>query len=76
MDIVYAAEKPSIAKLLGDYVRHDVEPEEINVTENPDQTGSFYVGWRLHCYVLSPSGEIASEARVTALPIERRSSAD
>ena len=72
MDIVYAAEKPSIAKLLGDYIRHEVEPEDIDVTENPAETGSFYVGWRLHRYVLSPSGEIASEARVTELPIRNR----
>ncbi len=61
MDVIYAAEKPSIAKLLGDYVKQDVDPEEINVTENPSETGSFYIGWKLHRYVLSPAGEIASE---------------
>lgn len=64
MDIVYAAEKPSIAKLLGDFVRRDVEPEEIKVTANPNETGSFYIGWGLNRYVLSPSGRIASDARV------------
>ena len=61
MDVIYAAEKPSIAKLLGDYVKQEVDPEEINVTENPSETGSFYVGWKLRRYVLSPAGEIASE---------------
>ena len=58
MDIVYAAEKPSIAKLLGDYVKHDVEPEEIQVIENPNETGSFYIGSRFGRHVLSPSGGI------------------
>ena len=62
MDIVYAAEKPSIASLLGDYVERSVRPEEIKVTENPAETGSFFIGWRLRRYVLSPSGEIASDA--------------
>lgn len=58
MDIIYAAEKPSIARLLSDHTRRRVEPEDIDVTENPDQTGSFYIGWRFKHFVLSPSGEI------------------
>jgi len=62
MDVIYAAEKPSIAKLLGDYVKREVSPEDINVTENPNETGSFYIGWRFRRYVLSPSGAIASDA--------------
>jgi hypothetical protein len=61
MDVIYAAEKASIAELLGDYVNQDVRPEEISVTENPSETGSFFVGWRLQRYMLSPAGEIASE---------------
>lgn len=61
MDVIYAAEKTSIAELLGDYVNQDVHPEEISVIENPSETGSFYVGWRFNRYVLSPAGEIASE---------------
>ncbi|MBT8103186.1 MAG: hypothetical protein KJO95_09475 [Gammaproteobacteria bacterium] len=60
MDIVYAAEKPSIAKLLSDYTRRTVMPEEIQVTENPDETGSFYIGFKLDHYVLSPNGVIES----------------
>jgi hypothetical protein len=58
MDVVYAAEKRSIAEIFGDYVRQNVHPEEIDVTENPGETGSFYIGWRLRRYVLSPAGEI------------------
>ena len=61
MDIVYAAEKPSIAKLLGDHIKRRVTPDEIKVTENPDETGSFYVGWQLRKYVLSPDGQIAPD---------------
>jgi hypothetical protein len=61
MDIIYAAEKPSIATLLSQYVRRQVRPEEIKVSENPDETGSFYIGFDLDHYVLSPSGEIAPD---------------
>lgn len=58
MDVVYAAERQSIAKLLADYVKQDIRPHEIDLVENPAQTGSFYIGWRLRRYVLSPAGEI------------------
>ena len=61
MDIIYAAEKPSIATLLSQYVRRKVRPDEIKVSENPDETGSFYIGFDLDHYVLSPSGEIAPD---------------
>jgi len=61
MDIVYAAEKPSIAKLLSDHTQCTVEPEEIRVTENPGETGSFCIGWQFEHYVLSPNGEIVSD---------------
>lgn len=58
MDIVYAAEKPSIAKLLSEHMRRRVSPEEIRVTENPDETGSFYIGFQLDHYVMWPNGAI------------------
>lgn len=61
MDIVYAAEKPSIAGLLSDHVQHRVEARDIEVSANPDETGSFLVRWRLGDYVLSPSGELMPE---------------
>ena len=61
MDIVIAAEKPSIAKLMGDFIRRSVKPEDIKVTENPDETGSFYIGFELDRYVMSPNGEIESD---------------
>lgn len=59
MDIVYAAEKPSIAKLFSEHLKRRVAPEEIRVSENPDETGSFFVGFDLDHYRLSPNGEIA-----------------
>jgi hypothetical protein len=60
MDIVIAAEKPSIARLLSEYMRQRINPDEIEVTENPDETGSFYIGFQFDQYVMSPSGEIES----------------
>jgi len=61
MDIVYAAEKTSIAKLLSEHTHRRIGPEEIRVSENPDETGSFFVGWQFEHYVLSPDGRIADE---------------
>lgn len=61
MDIVYAAEKPSIAKLLSDHTQRQVEPEDIQVTENPDETGSFRIGWQFKHYVMSPNGSIVAD---------------
>jgi hypothetical protein len=60
MDIIYAAEKPSIAKLLSDHICEPIYPEDIDVVENPDETGSFRIGWRFKKFLLSPAGEIAS----------------
>ena len=67
MNIVYAAERPSIANLIEDHVRQSVTPEEIQVTENPNETGSFYVDWRQERYVLSPAGQIGSDTRKRCL---------
>ena len=60
MEIVYAAEKLSIADLLSDFVKSKVEPEDIVVSENPDETGSFYIGLEFDRFVLSPDGVIES----------------
>ena len=61
MNIVYAAEKPSIAKLLSEYTKVRVRPQDIKVTENPDETGSFFIGFRFDQYVLSPNGQIEAD---------------
>ena len=58
MDIVYAAEKSSIAKLFSERLRRRVRPEDIRVSENPEETGSFFVGIKLDHYVLAPNGKI------------------
>ncbi len=60
MDIVYAAEKPSIADVLSDRLRDRVQPQDIEVRENPDETGSFLVKWRFNHYVVSPHGSVIS----------------
>ena len=60
MDIIYAAEKPSIAKLLSAHTRRLVRPQDIMVTENLDETGSFFIGFQFDQYVLSPDGKIES----------------
>lgn len=61
MDIVIAAEKTSIAKLLGDHIHRDISPEEIELAENPDETGSFFIGLDFDHYRLTPDGEIVTE---------------
>lgn len=61
MDIIIAAEKPSIAKLLSEHTRRRVAPDEIELRENPDETGSFYIGWQFEQFVLSPDGRIEAE---------------
>ena len=58
MDIVIAAEKPSIARLLSQHTRRNIQPEDILVAENPEETGSFYIGHALRRYVMSPDGSI------------------
>ncbi|MDH3846707.1 MAG: hypothetical protein OEV10_03340 [Gammaproteobacteria bacterium] len=61
MNIVIAAEKSSIATLLSDFVKRHVNPDEIKITENPDETGSFFVGLQCERFILSPNGEIAAD---------------
>jgi len=66
MNIVYAAEKPSIAKVLSEHVKRTIAPSDINVTANPDETGSFLIRWQFDRYVLSPNGEVATDVLVLA----------
>lgn len=58
MNIVIAAEKPSIATLLSEYVKRRVDADDIKVSENPEETGSFFVGLGFDRYVVSPNGEV------------------
>ena len=61
MDIVYAAEKTSIATLLSEHARRRIAPDEILVAENPDETGSFCIAWKMRAFVLTPNGKIVPE---------------
>jgi hypothetical protein len=61
MDIVYAAEIPSIAGLLSEHVKRCVNPREIVVEDNPDETGSVLIRWRRECFVLSPGGMVDAD---------------
>ena len=61
MNIVIAAEKSSIATLLSEFIKRHVNPDEIKVSENPEETGSFFVGFDLERYVVSPSGEVHAD---------------
>ena len=54
MDIIYAAEKPSIAKLFSQRIKRLVPVDDLMITENPDETGCFYIGFQLDRYVMSP----------------------
>lgn len=58
MEIVYAAEKPSIADVLSARLHREVKPQEIEIHENPNETGSFLVNWRRSRYLVTPSGEV------------------
>lgn len=61
MDIVYAAEKSSIANLLSKHMKRIVRPDDIRVAENPDETGSFFIDFDVEHYVMSPDGRICEE---------------
>jgi hypothetical protein len=62
MDIVIAAEKPTIAGLLSEHLRCRVNAQDISVRPNPEETGSFLINWRLNRYLLSPDGRLALHA--------------
>ena len=61
MNIVIAAEKPSIATLLSDHVKRRVDANDIKVSENPNETGSFFVGLGFERYIVSPNGEVRAD---------------
>ena len=62
MEIVIAAEKPTIAGLLSEHLHCTVTARDISVTPNPEETGSFLIRWRLNRYLLSPDGRLALRA--------------
>lgn len=59
MNIVYAAEKPTIARVLSEHLCRDVAENDIDVQANPDETGSFLINWNIHSYVMAPDGSVA-----------------
>lgn len=66
MDIVIAAEKPSIASLLSEQLQRVVNPHDIRVRPNPEETGAFFIDWRLKRYLLSPDGRVTLRAMSVA----------
>lgn len=66
MDIVYAAEKSSIADVLSDRLHDRVSEAEIEVSENPAETGSFLVRRHLDRYVIAPNGDVTRLTRAGA----------
>jgi hypothetical protein len=66
MDIIYAAEKPSIAKVFSEHVKRSVRPAEIRVIANPNETGSFFIRWQFARFVMSPDGTVAADALTLA----------
>ncbi|MDH4124964.1 MAG: hypothetical protein OEW64_01330 [Gammaproteobacteria bacterium] len=58
MEIIYAAEKRSIATLLSEFTDRFVQPDDIEVTEDPNETGSFRIGFLAEHYVMAPDGRI------------------
>jgi len=60
MNIVYAAERESIAGVLADYLRAPVAEGDIEVRDNPEETGSFLVRLGPDCFVLLPDGRVAA----------------
>jgi hypothetical protein len=64
MNIVYAAEKPSIAGIVSEHVQSRVEARDIQVSANPDETGSFLIHWRHEAFVLSPNGDLMPEGEL------------
>jgi hypothetical protein len=58
MDIVYAAEKASIAGVLSEHLKLPVGEKDIEVADNPDETGSFLIRWDLYRFVMSPGGSV------------------
>ena len=61
MDIVIAAEKSTIATLLGEHIDRSISPEDIEIVENPEETGSFFIGLEFDKFKLSPAGEIVPD---------------
>jgi hypothetical protein len=64
MEIIYAAEPDSIASLISDYTRCPVSPAELEVAEDPGETGSFYIDWNFNHYTLKPDGTICQRAKI------------
>jgi len=62
MHIVYAAEKPSIAGILSEHLACQVGVPDIEVVDNPDETGSFLVRWRWRQFVLAPDGQLMADS--------------
>jgi hypothetical protein len=46
---------------LSDHVKRRVDANDIKVSENPNETGSFFVGLGFERYIVSPNGEVRAD---------------
>ncbi len=58
MDIIYAAEKNSIASLSSLLPMTSRPSSKRFVSTTPNETGSFRINWQMDRFVLCPNGQI------------------
>lgn len=64
MNIIYAAEKPTIAGMLSSHLGSTVREDDVYVHRNPAETGSFLVSFRTARFRLTPGGRLVPVGRL------------
>ena len=63
MEIIYAAEKLTIAEEVRKRLRLTIRPQDIEICEDPDQTGRFRVRSEHGRYLFTPGGQLLPDLR-------------